>query len=104
MSLTLDLHPRSAFRRRMLGGIFSILAGILISGCAGHPIKSENADMTSNHSAPMKSGHLPVNGISMYYEIHGDGAGVPLVLLHGAARPLERRTANCCRCSLDIER
>ena len=29
----------------------------------------------------MSSGHLPVNGISMYYEVHG--AGHPLVLLHG---------------------
>ena len=31
----------------------------------------------------MKSGYAPVNGLEMYYEIHGSG-GVPLVLLHGA--------------------
>ena len=30
-----------------------------------------------------KSGHVPVNGLEMYYEIHGAG-GTPLVLLHGA--------------------
>jgi pimeloyl-ACP methyl ester carboxylesterase len=31
------------------------------------------------------SGYAPVNGLQMYYEIHGTGqAGVPLVLLHGA--------------------
>jgi pimeloyl-ACP methyl ester carboxylesterase len=30
----------------------------------------------------MKAGYAPVNGINMYYEIHGEGA-VPLVLLHG---------------------
>ena len=29
-----------------------------------------------------KSGYLPVNGLDMYYEIHGTGQ--PLVLLHGA--------------------
>ncbi len=29
------------------------------------------------------SGYAPVNGLQMYYEIHGQG-GVPLVLLHGA--------------------
>ena len=29
------------------------------------------------------SGYAPVNGLEMYYEIHGSG-GVPLVLLHGA--------------------
>jgi pimeloyl-ACP methyl ester carboxylesterase len=30
----------------------------------------------------MVSGYLPVNGLEMYYEIHGEGR--PLVLLHGA--------------------
>ena len=33
--------------------------------------------------AAPRSGYAPVNGLQMYYEIHGDG-GVPLVLLHGA--------------------
>jgi len=28
------------------------------------------------------SGYVPVNGLEMYYKIHGDGE--PLVLLHGA--------------------
>lgn len=32
--------------------------------------------------APAKSGYAPVNGMNMYYEIHGTGS--PLVLLHGA--------------------
>ena len=31
--------------------------------------------------APVKTGYAPVNGLNMYYEIHG--AGQPLVLLHG---------------------
>lgn len=38
---------------------------------------------TPTRSAPPQSGHAPVNGLQMYYEIHGSG-GVPLVLLHGA--------------------
>ena len=29
-----------------------------------------------------ETGTVPVNGLEMYYEIHGDGP--PLVLLHGA--------------------
>src|SRR6266540_3977043 len=29
-----------------------------------------------------QTGYAPVNGLSMYYEIHGDGP--PLLLLHGA--------------------
>jgi pimeloyl-ACP methyl ester carboxylesterase len=32
-------------------------------------------------AAPVKSGHLPVNGVRYYYEVHGDGE--PLLLLHG---------------------
>jgi len=32
--------------------------------------------------APAKTGYVPVNGLQMYYEIHGTGQ--PLVLLHGA--------------------
>src|SRR6202049_4504942 len=37
---------------------------------------------TQNHpSMPAESGYVPVNGLEMYYEIHGSGR--PLVLLHG---------------------
>ena len=32
-------------------------------------------------AAPTKSGHLEVNGVNYYYEIHGKGE--PLLLLHG---------------------
>ena len=32
--------------------------------------------------APERSGYAPVNGLDLYYEVHG--AGAPLVLLHGA--------------------
>ncbi|PJJ80128.1 alpha/beta fold hydrolase [Mucilaginibacter auburnensis] len=34
------------------------------------------------------SGHAPVNGISMYYEIHGEGK-MPLVLIHGGGSTIE---------------
>lgn len=30
------------------------------------------------------SGYAPVNGLRMYYEVHGNGSGEPLVLLHGS--------------------
>jgi pimeloyl-ACP methyl ester carboxylesterase len=33
--------------------------------------------------SPVETGYAPVNGLRMYYEIHGSG-GVPLVMLHGA--------------------
>ena len=30
------------------------------------------------------TGYTPVNGLNMYYEIHGSGTNQPLVLLHGS--------------------
>ena len=38
------------------------------------------------------SGYVPVNGLDMYYEIHGDGS--PLVLLHGAMGTIDSCFAN----------
>jgi hypothetical protein len=35
----------------------------------------------SQGGGPVKSGCAPVNGLKMYYEIHGSGE--PLILLHG---------------------
>jgi hypothetical protein len=34
------------------------------------------------HRPGARSGYVPVNGLDMYYEIHGDG--FPLARLHGA--------------------
>jgi pimeloyl-ACP methyl ester carboxylesterase len=36
-----------------------------------------------------RRGHVPVNGIRMYYEIHGPTSGIPLVLLHGGGSTIE---------------
>lgn len=38
---------------------------------------------------PLESGHAPVNGIQMYYEVHGRKDGVPLVLLHGGGSTID---------------
>lgn len=38
---------------------------------------------------PLANGHAPVNGIRMYYEIHGREEGIPLVLLHGGGSTIE---------------
>lgn len=44
--------------------------------------------MATSSSEPVK-GHAPVNGISMYYEVHGGGGGTPLVLLHGGGSTID---------------
>ena len=53
-----------------------VLAGLL----AVAPARAEN-----------RSGTLPVNGLEMYYEIHGEGE--PLVLLHGAYMSIDSNWA-----------
>jgi pimeloyl-ACP methyl ester carboxylesterase len=40
-------------------------------------------------AAPAESGFAPVNGIRMYYEIHGRSAGIPLVLLNGGGSTID---------------
>ena len=37
---------------------------------------------TENEAPAPQTGYAPVNGLQMYYEIHGSG-GIPLLLLHG---------------------
>jgi len=45
----------------------------------------QGGESTSNPSIPMQTGYAPVNGLRLYYEIHGPAnpAHPPLVLLHG---------------------
>jgi pimeloyl-ACP methyl ester carboxylesterase len=40
------------------------------------------------HSIP-QTGYAPVNGLQLYYEIHGTGTGPPLVVLHGSFMTIE---------------
>jgi len=35
-----------------------------------------------------KTGYAPVNGLNMYYEVHGEGS-IPLVLIHGGGSTIE---------------
>jgi pimeloyl-ACP methyl ester carboxylesterase len=54
----------------------------LVSGAAG--LSQESAGTaTPGGETDVQSGYAPVNGLDMYYEIHGSG-GVPLLVIHGA--------------------
>ena len=52
---------------------------------AGTPAAAEETTMSD--TTPM-TGYADVNGLQMYYEIHGEG-GVPLVLLHGGISTID---------------
>ena len=43
---------------------------------------TDPADGTPEAPTPPGTGYAPVNGLQMYYEVHGSG-GTPLILLHG---------------------
>ncbi len=45
--------------------------------------------MSTNQPTSLESGHAAVNGIRMYYEIHGRSDGTPLVLLHGGGSTID---------------
>lgn len=47
------------------------------------------ADSAAPRATLIDSGHAPVNGIAVYYEVHGRPGGVPLVLLHGGGSTID---------------
>lgn len=64
--------------------VLIILSALLISGCNNSGNKTMTPHQTQQDST---SGYAPVNGLKMYYEIHG--AGAPLVLIHGGGSTLQ---------------
>jgi hypothetical protein len=76
--------------RNMRHGFVFVLAMLLAnSGCTTSGAMGLGENVSRLQSKPFESGHAPVNGISMYYEVHGRRDGVPLVLLHGGGSTIE---------------
>lgn len=55
-------------------------------------ISNNNDVRLQDNPAKYTSGYAPVNGLSMYYEIHGTGK--PLVLLHGGGSTIQTTFGN----------
>lgn len=63
------------------------VAGLLVA-CAGTgPTVAARTPDDAPRPAP-RTGYAPVNGLQLYYELHGTG-GRPLVLLHGALSTID---------------
>jgi pimeloyl-ACP methyl ester carboxylesterase len=63
---------------------FAVVAITLISACATPAIPTQ-----AQENQIAKSGYAPINGIKMYYEIHGSGGSIPLVLLNGGGSTID---------------
>ncbi|SDF59058.1 Pimeloyl-ACP methyl ester carboxylesterase [Dyadobacter soli] len=62
----------------------------LLAGCGGAGQQNPDSGQKptpGKDTTSFQSGHLPVNGISMYYQIHGSGK--PVVLIHGGGSTIE---------------
>ena len=62
--------------------IFCILLIFVTAGCHQNRKQHNMNAQTNNDSSAFRSGYAGVNGINMYYELHGD-KGSYLVLIHG---------------------
>jgi pimeloyl-ACP methyl ester carboxylesterase len=84
MGPTLSLQRRAIFTTLVAAGATLAVPKIMLAHAdAGTATPATEAEGTSQLAA--ESGFAPVNGLQMYYEIHGDAVDgqPPLLLLHG---------------------
>src|SRR4051794_17995869 len=74
-------HPMMMRRRTFVA--MAAAAGTALVAPIRRLAQAEEAPATPLTEMTPQSGYAPVNGLQMYYEIHG-GGGTPLVLLHGS--------------------
>lgn len=66
----------------------SVLLAVAAAGCRTSEAQKGPATVSTTQRTPeKKSGHLAVNGVSYYYELHGSGE--PVLLLHGGLMSID---------------
>lgn len=62
----------------------------VLTGCSSAGKQNSQLKPILVSSEPsLRNGYADVNGMRMYYEVHGNGPGAPLVLLHGGGSSIE---------------
>jgi pimeloyl-ACP methyl ester carboxylesterase len=77
-------------RSRVLAIVATLATASALAAPASIHAQGENAAMQTQPSArpgPARSGYVQANGVSYYYEVHGQGE--PLLLLHGGLGSIE---------------
>jgi pimeloyl-ACP methyl ester carboxylesterase len=79
---------------RSLGVALGVALGACASqraqGTVPESVHGQAPGRSGNEAAvPVQRGRAAVNGLSMYYEVHGNAPGVPLVLLHGGGSTID---------------
>ncbi len=67
--------------------IYFALAIMSVTSCNNRTKNIDKSMTTSSDNMIFKSGYSEVNGLKMYYEIHGQGK--PLVLIHGGGSTIQ---------------
>lgn len=83
--------------------IYFALTIFTLTSCNNKTEKTNNSmATTTSDSLTFKNGYSEVNGLKMYYEIHGQGK--PLILIHGGGSTIETNFEKSFRCFLKTEK
>ncbi|AOP36292.1 alpha/beta hydrolase [Leptospira tipperaryensis] len=74
---------------RILKYLTFVIAIVSILQCTSRSASVLKENTTTEESIPTEKGHAPIGDIQLYYEIHGEKEGVPLVLLNGGGSTIE---------------